>query len=93
MASLRRQTRHLQHAKNDNPITWTIRAPVTTGGVTAAIVDEEAGDGYACAHGITAKSNVVIDVSACSYGMADQGSQGSAVTTTIINAIAGRFPK
>jgi hypothetical protein len=62
---------------------------ITAGGITAAIVDEEAGDGYACAHGITAKANVVIDISACSYGMADQG---VSVASTIINAIAGKFP-
>jgi PknH-like extracellular domain len=77
------------NAKNDSPNTWTIRAPVTTGGITAAIVDEEAGDGYACVHGITAKSNVVIDVSACSYGIADQGVSPA---SAIINAIAGKFP-
>ncbi len=77
------------NAKNDSPNTWTIRAPVTTGGITAAVVDEEAGDGYACAHGITAKSNVVIDVSACSYDIADQG---VTVVSTIVNAIAGKFP-
>jgi hypothetical protein len=29
------------NAKNDNPSTWTIRAPVTTGGITAAVVDEQ----------------------------------------------------
>ncbi len=76
-------------AKNDSPITWTIRAPVTADGATVAVVDQEAGEGYACAHGITAKSNVVIDVSACSNGMANQGVK---VATTIINAIAGKFP-
>jgi PknH-like extracellular domain len=75
--------------KNDSPITWTIRAPVTAGGITAAVVDEEAGDGYACAHGITAKSNVVIDVSACSNGMAEAG---VTVASAIIKAIAGKFP-
>jgi hypothetical protein len=79
-------------AKNDSPITWTIRAPVTTGGITAAVVDEEGGDGYACAHGITAKSNVVVDVSACSNAMAEQGDRGIQVARTIINAIAGKFP-
>jgi hypothetical protein len=62
---------------------------VTTGGITAAVVDEEGADGYACAHGITAKSNVVLDVSACSYGIADQG---VTVASTIINAIARKFP-
>jgi hypothetical protein len=77
------------NAKNDNPSTWTIRAPVTTGGITAAVVDEQGGDGYACAHGIIAKSNVVIDVSACSYAMAEQG---VTVASTIINAVAGKFP-
>jgi hypothetical protein len=77
------------NANHDNPNTWTIRAPVTTGGITAAVVDEEGADGYACAHGITARSNVVIDVSACSYGIADQG---VAVASTIINAIARKFP-
>jgi hypothetical protein len=79
-------------AKNDSPITWTIRAPVTTHGITVAVVDEEGGEGYACAHGITAKSNVVIDISACSYGMANQGGPGIQVATTIINAIAAKFP-
>ncbi len=74
--------------------TWTERAPVTTGGVTAAVVDKEAGDGYTCAHGITAKSNVVIDVSACSYTLLDQGAeQGGAVADTIVNSIADKFPK
>jgi hypothetical protein len=77
------------NAKNDNPITWTIRAPITMDGITTAVVDQEGGDGYACAHGITAKSNVVIDISACSYGMADQAVR---VAGTIINAIAGKFP-
>jgi serine/threonine kinase PknH len=77
--------------------TWTLRAPVsTTAGVTAAVVDKEAGDGYTCAHGITAKSNVVIDVSACSYTMLDQGAvQGGArenAASTIVNAIADKFP-
>jgi hypothetical protein len=76
-------------AKNDSPITWTIRAPVTADGITVAVVDQEGGEGYACAHGITAKSNVVIDVSACSTGMANQG---VLVATTIIKAIAGKFP-
>jgi hypothetical protein len=76
-------------AKNDNPNTWTIRAPVTTGGITAAVVDEEGGDGYACARGITAKSNVVIDISACSHDIADQG---VTVASTIVNALAGKFP-
>ena len=77
------------NAKNDSPITWTIRAPVTADGITVAVVDQEGGEGYACAHGITAKSNVVIDVSACSTGMANQG---VLVATTIIKAIAGKFP-
>jgi hypothetical protein len=77
------------NANHDNPNTWTIRAPVTTGGITAAVVDEEGADGYACAHGITARANVVIDVSGCSYGIADQG---VAVARTIINAIARKFP-
>ena len=76
-------------AKNDSPITWTIRAPVTADGITVAVVDQEGGEGYACAHGITAKSNVVIDVSACSNGMDNQGVN---VATTIINAVAGKFP-
>ena len=40
-------------------------------------------------HGITAKSNVVIDVSACSDRMADQG---VSVASAIINAIARKFP-
>jgi hypothetical protein len=71
------------------PSTWILRAPVTTDGVTAAVVEMEAGDGYTCAHGATAKSNVVIDVSACSYGMADQG---VAVVSSVVNAIAGKFP-
>ncbi len=74
--------------------TWTERAPVTTGGVTAAVVDKEAGDGYTCAHAITAKSNVVIDVSACSYTLLDQGAEhGGAVASTIVNSIADKFPK
>ena len=75
--------------KNDSPITWTIRAPVTADGITVAVVDQEGGEGYACAHGITAKSNVVIDISACSTGMANQG---VTVATTIIDAIAAKFP-
>jgi hypothetical protein len=53
------------------------------------MVDKEAGDGYTCAHGITAKSNVVIDVSACSYTMSEQG---GAVASSIVNAIADKFP-
>lgn len=77
------------NATHDNPNTWTIRAPVTTGGITAAVVDEEGADGYACVHGITAKSNVVIDVSACSDRIADQG---VSATSAIINAIARKFP-
>jgi hypothetical protein len=32
---------------------------------------------------------VVIDVSACSYAMAEQG---VTVASTIINAVAGKFP-
>ena len=45
------------------------------------------------AHGITAKANVVIDVSACSYTLLDQGAaQGGAVASTIVNAIADKFP-
>jgi serine/threonine kinase PknH len=82
--------RHVTYkAKNDSSITWTIRAPVTADGITVAVVDQEAGEGYACAHGITAKANVMIDVSACANGMANQG---VTVATTIINAIAGKFP-
>jgi hypothetical protein len=77
-------------AKNDSPITWTLRAPVTADGITVAVVDQEGGEGYACAHGITAKANVVIDISACSDGMANQG---VTVATTIINAIAAKFPR
>ncbi|MGB9224267.1 sensor domain-containing protein [Mycobacterium sp.] len=69
--------------------TWTERAPVTIGGVTAAVVDKEAGDGYTCAHGITSKSNVVIDVSACSYSMSEEG---GAVAGSIVNSIADKFP-
>jgi PknH-like extracellular domain len=88
LALLRRQTRHL-HPKDGKPNTWTIRTPVTTDGIIAAVVDEEGGDGYACLHGITAKSNVVIDVSACSHGIADQG---ATVVNIIVNAIAGKFP-
>ncbi len=83
-------TKHVVYkAKNDSPITWTIRAPVTTDGVTVAVVDQEGGEGYACAHGITAKSNVVIDISACSNGMANQG---VTVASTIVNAVAAKFP-
>jgi len=76
-------------AKNDRSITWTIRAPITADGITVAVVDQEAGEGYACAHGITAKANVMVDVSACANGMANQG---VTMATTIINAITGRFP-
>jgi PknH-like extracellular domain len=79
-------------AKNDSPNTWTIRAPVTARGITAAVVDEEGGEGYACAHAIGAKSNVVIDVSACSNAIADQDDQGIQVAASIVNAIAGKFP-
>jgi hypothetical protein len=75
--------------KHDSSNTWTIRTPVTTGAIFAAVVDEEGGDGYACVHGITAKANVVIDISACRRGMADDG---VTVATTIINDIAGKFP-
>jgi PknH-like extracellular domain len=72
--------------------TWTMRTPVTSGGVTAAVVDKEAGDGYTCARGITAKSNVVIDVSACSYTLTEQGGAGENTASTIVNAIADKFP-
>ncbi|OSC40639.1 sensor domain-containing protein [Mycobacterium decipiens] len=75
--------------KDGKPSTWTIRAPATRGGVTATVVDKEAGGGYTCSHGITAKSNVVIDVSACSYRVADQG---VATVSSVVNAIAGKFP-
>jgi hypothetical protein len=86
----RRVGRHVTYSPVDGrPGTWTLRAPVTTGGVTAAVVDKEAGEGYTCSHGITAKSNVVIDVSACSYSMGDQG---ITVVSGIVNAIAGKFP-
>ena len=82
--------RHITYkAKNDTSITWTIRAPVTADGITVAVVDQEGGEEYACAHGITAKSNVVIDVSACSNGMADHGPK---IARALINAIAGKFP-
>ncbi|BBZ41848.1 sensor domain-containing protein [Mycobacterium conspicuum] len=83
--------RHIAYrAKNDSPITWTIRAPVTTDGITVAVVDREAGEEYACAHGITAKSNVVIDVSACSDGMANQGLK---IARILVDAIAANFPR
>jgi PknH-like protein len=83
--------RHVTYrAKNDRPITWTIRVPITADGITVAVVDQEAGEEYACAHGITAKSNVVIDVSACSNGMANQGPK---IARALINAIAGKFPQ
>jgi hypothetical protein len=73
--------------------TWTARTPVTVGGVTTAVIDKEAGDGFTCAHGITAKVNVVIDVSACGYTLLAQGAQqGGAVASTIVNAIADKFP-
>jgi hypothetical protein len=75
--------------KTDSATTWAIRAPVTSGGITTAVVDEEAGEGYACVHGITAKANVVIDISACSYGIADHG---AGIANSIVNAIAGKFP-
>jgi serine/threonine-protein kinase len=82
--------KHVIYTPTDGkPGTWTMRTPVTAGGVTAAVVDKEAGDGYTCSHGITAKSNVVIDVSACGYNIADQG---VTVVSTLVNAIAGRFP-
>jgi hypothetical protein len=82
--------RHVTYkAKNDSSITWTIRTPVTADGITVAVVDQEGGEEYACAHGITAKSNVVIDVSACSNVMANQGPK---IARAIINAIAGKFP-
>jgi hypothetical protein len=72
--------------------TWTMRTPVTASGITATIVDKEAGDGYACAHGITAKSNVVIDVAACGYAIADQGATPMTRVSNLVNAIAGKFP-
>ena len=86
--------KHVVYTTSDGKATtWTARAPVTSGGVTTAVVDKEAGDGYTCEHGITAKSNVVIDVSACSYTLLDQGAeQGGAVASTIVNAIADKFP-
>jgi hypothetical protein len=90
-AQLNEPGAHFKHYVDEGSVSFDTRqrAPVTTDGVTAAVVDKEAGDRYTCAHGVTAKSNVVIDVSACSYGMADQG---VAVVSSIVNAIAGKFP-
>ncbi|WP_158018474.1 sensor domain-containing protein [Mycobacterium basiliense] len=71
------------------PSTWTIRTPVTAHGITAAVVDREAGDGYTCSHGITAKSNVIVDVSVCGYNIADQG---GSIVAALVGAVAGKFP-
>jgi PknH-like extracellular domain len=82
--------KHVTYTPQDGkPSTWTIRQPVTTAGVTAAFTDLEGGDGYSCTHAITAKVNVVIDISACSY---DSPDRSIAAANTVVNAIAAKFP-
>lgn len=66
--------------------TWSIGTPVTTDGVITVLNYQEGGGGWRCAHSLTARTNVVIDVDACS-------SQASAKdSTTIVDAIVAKLP-
>jgi hypothetical protein len=48
---------------------WTLGMPRTVGEIVA--INNETIDEWGCGHAMASKSNVVIDVDACSYYVAD----------------------
>jgi PknH-like extracellular domain len=66
---------------------YTLGFPTTTGGIPTVVNTAEGGEGYVCAHAITSRSNVVIDVYVCGNGAtADQA-------VAVVKSIANEIPR
>jgi hypothetical protein len=66
--------------------TWEIGSMRVSGGVATVSKYAEGGDGWSCSHAMAAKSNVVVDLAACSMAVTDQA-------TKLVDEIEGRFPQ
>lgn len=64
---------------------WTIASANTSGAVLTSISTLEGGRGWGCQHAMTARNNVVIDVSACSN---NPGGQGEMIAAKIADRIS-----
>jgi PknH-like extracellular domain len=65
---------------------WDIGDVANVGGVVSVLDTIEGGVGWGCSHQLAARSNVVVDVSACQKNIADQAA-------TILQQISDRFAK
>jgi hypothetical protein len=54
---------------------WSLSKAVDNAGVLTITRDEEENPGWSCQHALTAKNNIVVDVSACAYTVGDRGVQ------------------
>jgi hypothetical protein len=64
---------------------WTVGSANTTGAMLTSMSTLEGARGWGCQHALTARNNVVVDVSACSVNPGNQGE-------TIAARIADRIP-
>jgi PknH-like extracellular domain len=54
---------------------WSLSKASNDDGVLTIVRVEEGGSGWACQRALTAKNNIVVDVSACAYNVDDRGAQ------------------
>jgi PknH-like extracellular domain len=62
---------------------WTFGMPRTVGEIIA--INNETIDSWGCGHAMASKSNVVVDVDACGYNIADEA-------TAIVKAMTAVSP-
>lgn len=65
---------------------FTLGFPSQSGDVATVVNTAEGGEGYACAHAIVSRSNVVIDVYVCGKDIT------AAAPVALVNAIANKMP-
>jgi serine/threonine kinase PknH len=66
---------------------WVAQGPTTSYGVGVLQRTQEGTSGYACSHGLAARSNVVADVLACSHDTASLNDQVAAIANKMLGTI------
>jgi serine/threonine kinase PknH len=64
---------------------WTVTTVTNHNGTLTAQLDQEGAGGWECRRAVTARGNVVIDVDACGYALADQA---EAIATKITGRVS-----
>jgi hypothetical protein len=79
------KTIHMQ--VNGNPVSWTFGALAEVNALPVLFRTQEGGNGFACAHTMTARVNIVIDLAVCSADTAAVTGQAAALATAITDRI------